>query len=209
MLPRGVLEVPMRKQLFHPASRLLLTAFAACLIVATGWADPGPPGAPPSIPKVGDTAADFTLDSLDGKSVKLSDLTAKGPVVLIVLRGWPGYQCPICTKQVGDVLAHQKDIDAAGAKVVLVYPGPADQLKAHAEEFFKNKTFSDSFRLLIDPDYKFTNAYGLRWDAARETAYPSTFVIDRQNVIHFVKVSKTHGDRASAADVVKALSEMK
>ncbi len=198
----------MRKHLFCPPSRLLLTAFAACWIVAPCWADPAP-STPPSIPKVGDTAADFTLDGFDGKSVKLTDLTRKGPVVLIVLRGWPGYQCRICRRQVGDVLAHQKEFDAAGAKVVMVYPGPADQLKAHAEEFFKGKTFSETFRLLIDPDYKFTNAYGLRWEAARETAYPSTFVIDRQNVIRFAKVSKTHGDRASAADVVKALSETK
>ena len=201
----------MKKHLFYPTSLLLLTLFAACWMAAAGWADPAPaaPPTPPSIPKVGDTAADFTLDGLDGKSVKLTDLTSKGPVVLIVLRGWPGYQCPICTRQVGDVLAHQKEFDAAGAKVVMVYPGPADQLKAHAEEFFKDKTFSETFRFLIDPDYKFTNAYGLRWKAARETAYPSTFVIDRQNVIRFAKVSKTHGDRASAADVVKALSETK
>ncbi|PYM11428.1 MAG: hypothetical protein DMD81_26975 [Candidatus Rokuibacteriota bacterium] len=31
---------------------------------------------------VGDKAPDFTLASADGKQVKLSDLTAKGPVVL-------------------------------------------------------------------------------------------------------------------------------
>ena len=165
-----------------------------------------------AIPKVGDTAADFTLDSINGtdtKTVKLTDLTSKGPVVLVVLRGWPGYQCPICTKQVADILAHEKEIVAAGAKVVMIYPGPADKLKGHAEEFFKDKTFSDTYRLLIDPDYKFTNAWGLRWDKAKETAYPSTFVIDRQNIIRFAKVSKTHGDRASTADVVKALGEIK
>ena len=47
------------------------------------------------IPKVGDKAPDFTLRSLDDKTVRLSELTAKGNVVLFVLRGWPGYQCPI------------------------------------------------------------------------------------------------------------------
>ena len=31
---------------------------------------------------VGDKAPEFTLQSADGKQVKLSDLTAKGPVVL-------------------------------------------------------------------------------------------------------------------------------
>jgi peroxiredoxin Q/BCP len=32
--------------------------------------------------EVGQTAPDFTLNGTDGKPVKLSDLTAKGPIVL-------------------------------------------------------------------------------------------------------------------------------
>ena len=32
--------------------------------------------------KVGDKAPDFALNGTDGKPVKLSDLTAKGPIVL-------------------------------------------------------------------------------------------------------------------------------
>jgi hypothetical protein len=58
----------------------------------------------------------------------------------------------------------------------------------------------------MDPDYKFTNAYRLRWDAPRETAYPSTFVIDRERKVRFAKVSKTHGGRATASEVLKALA---
>ena len=49
-------------------------------------------------PKVGDVAPAFALKSLDGEAVRLADLAAKGPVVLVVLRGWPGYQCPICDR---------------------------------------------------------------------------------------------------------------
>ena len=37
---------------------------------------------PASALQVGDKAPDFTLPGPDGKPVKLSDLTAKGPVVL-------------------------------------------------------------------------------------------------------------------------------
>ena len=57
----------------------------------------------------------------------------------------------------------------------------------------------------LDPDYKFTNAYHLRWDAKAETAYPSTFVIDAERKVQFAKVSKSHGDRASADEVLEAL----
>ena len=54
--------------------------------------------------KVGDKAPDFALTTLDDQTVRLSDLTPKGRTVLIVLRGWPGYQCPLCTRQVQDYI---------------------------------------------------------------------------------------------------------
>ena len=60
--------------------------------------------APPAGPKVGDEAKDFELVALGGEKVKLSTLTAKGPVVLVVLRGYPGYQCPLCTRQFGQIV---------------------------------------------------------------------------------------------------------
>jgi peroxiredoxin Q/BCP len=65
------------------------------------------------------------------------------------------------------------------------------------------------FDLLLDPDYEFTNSYGLRWDAPKETAYPSTFVIDRSGVVRFAKVSQTHGGRASVAEILEALQTIR
>lgn len=58
------------------------------------------------------------------KTAKLSELTKTGPVVLVVLRGYPGYQCPICTRQVADLRRNADEFAKLGAKVVLVYPGP-------------------------------------------------------------------------------------
>jgi thioredoxin-dependent peroxiredoxin len=171
---------------------------------ATGPAATRPAGALP--PKVGDSAPDFTLSTLDGNAVHLSKLTAEGPVVLVVLRGWPGYQCPICTRQVGEFIARADDLKAAQARVVLVYPGPADGLADHAKEFVAGKNVPAGFTFVVDPDLKFTSGWGLRWDAPKETAYPSTFVVDRQGVVRFALVSKTHGGRAGAADVLKALA---
>ena len=51
--------------------------------------------------------------------------------------------------------------------------------------------------------------YGLRWDAPHETAYPSTFLIDRQGVIFFSKIVKEHGGRTTAAEILDALSKRK
>lgn len=157
-------------------------------------------------PAVGTKAKDFTLSSLDGEAVALRDLTAQGPVVLLMLRGYPGYQCPVCTQQVGEFLVRADDFAAQKARVVLVYPGPSDKLKEHAEEFVRGKTLPANFYLLIDPDYTFTNAYGLRWDASGETAYPASFVIDPEGTVRFAQVSTSHGGRTRAADIVQVVS---
>lgn len=155
--------------------------------------------------KVGDKAQDFTLQMLSGENVRLWSLTARGPVVLVVLRGYPGYQCPMCDSQVADWLTQRKQFESRGAQVLLVYPGKADQLREHAREFLSGKDLPATFTMLTDPDYKFVSAYGLRWDAANETAYPTTLVIDTQNTIRLAKISKTHGDRATAEEVLATL----
>ena len=166
------------------------------------------------IPKVGEKAPDFTLKTLDDQTVRLGELTAKGNVVLVVLRGWPGYQCPICDRQVQDFIRIKPDFADAKTQIVFVYPGPAADLKAHAEEFkkWKGKEWPAEFLYVLDPDYTMVSAYALRWDAPRETTYASTFVLDSKGTVRFAKTSRTHGDRTKAADVlaeVKKLSENK
>jgi peroxiredoxin Q/BCP len=162
------------------------------------------PGLPPA---VGDQAPDFKLNTLDHESVELSKLRQSGPVVLIVLRGYPGYQCPVCNTQVGQFLAGATKLAAANANVVLVYPGDADGLQKHASEFIRGKTLPVNVFLALDPDFKFTLPYQLRWNAKNETAYPATFVVDSDGKVRFAKVSKTHGGRASLDEVLKALDQ--
>ena len=160
-------------------------------------------------PAVGEKAPDFALSTVDGKSVRLSEMVSKGPVVLVVLRGYPGYQCPFCNRQVQDFIQKSQGFADAGAHVVMVYPGPPQDLDAKANEFLADKKLPDNFHLLLDPGYEFTNLYGLRWDAPRETAYPSTFLIDHQGVIFFSKVVKEHGGRTTAAEILDAMPKRK
>jgi len=155
------------------------------------------------VPKMGAEAPDFVLKTLDNKSVCLSDFAPDNKVVLVVLRGWPGYQCPLCTKQ-----ASASSFAQANTKVVMVYPGPAQDLKAHAQEFLNDKNWPKDFTFVLDPDFSMIKDYGLRWEAPKETSYPSTFIIDQKGMVRFVKTSHSHGDRAKAADVVDALNHL-
>lgn len=157
-------------------------------------------------PAKGETAPNFTLRTLDDKPVELKSFTDAGPVVLVVLRGWPEYQCPVCTRQVQDYVANAVEFARKGARVLMVYPGPAAQLKAHAQEFLQDKQWPAEFTFVTDPDYTFTLAYGLRWEAKKETAYPSTFILERGGEVRFAHVSKSHGNRLGAA---RALAELR
>ena len=165
----------------------------------------------PHPPKVGEQAPDFELKSSSGDIVSLKKLTTDSPVVLLVLRGWPGYQCPICSRQVGEFLAKNSEFEKAGVQLVLVYPGPIAKLSDHAKEFQeKGKwTFPKNVHYVTDPDYTFTNAWGIRWEAERETSYPSTFLISKSRRVEFAATSTTHGGRAGVAKVLEELAKLK
>jgi peroxiredoxin len=156
-------------------------------------------------PQVGETAPDFTLKTLEGAPVKLRNLTARQAVALIVLRGWLGYQCPLCEKQVNDLVRSAPELEKKGVQLVFVYPGPSKMLSAHAQEFLKNKDWPANFIFLIDPEYKMISAYDQRWNAPNETAYPSTFIVEKNNHIRFAKVSHEHGGRVGAKELIKEL----
>jgi len=187
-------------------SFLRFSFFAPLALAAVALSSPASAA---DIPQVGSSAPNFSLKTLDGKSVELNKLTAKHPVVLVVLRGWPGYQCPICARQVIEYVAKASEFSAQEAQVVMVYPGPSDQLQAHAQEFLSDKNWPASFLYVIDPDYTFTESYALRWNAKKETAYPSTFVIDREGKIRFAHTSKVHGDRVAAQTALDAVAALK
>jgi len=187
---------------------LKATACLLALLMLAACSVKGPGPEPGTTPTVGDPAPDFTLQTVDGRDKTLSELADDGPVVLLVLRGYPGYQCPICTRQVGDYLSSADAFAQRDATVVMVYPGPADGLAEHAEDFIAGKGLPGHFVFLTDPDYSFTHQYGLRWDAPDETAYPATFVLQQgDRVVKHKHISHTHGDRTRAKAIIAELDK--
>lgn len=159
-------------------------------------------------PAVGEKMKDFTLAKLDGTKVSLSGFTKSGPVVVVMLRGWVGYQCPYCTRQVGDFITHAKELAAGGTNVVFIYPGAADLVHVKAEDFVSGKTVPANMHFVTDPDLTTVDMLHLRWDAKGENSYPSTFLVDKSGVIRYAKISKEHADRAAATDVIAEIGKL-
>lgn len=202
------------------AQRLLMFTLAAAvgLAVADASAQSGSKKKPGSGAKpsaaisastvgVGDTAPSVELTDLQGQSTNLGETFNGGRTVLVVLRGYPGYQCGICNRLASGYIGAADQFADAGLKVVMVYPGPGVGLDQKVEEFLDGRTLPAGVTMLLDPDYALVNAYGIRWDAPNETAYPSTFVIAEGGKIEWAKVSKIHGGRASAKAVLAAVAK--
>src|SRR4051812_27104082 len=110
-------------------------ALAAVLILSTNSrADD-----PPKPPKVGDTIEEFKSDSTTDHEASLSTVAQKRRLVLVVLRGYPGSQCPACTAQVAELRKHASEFKELGAHVLLVYPGAVDNLQIRATQFLKDE----------------------------------------------------------------------
>src|SRR5260370_41700894 len=143
-----------------------------CIVLAVG-------SALAQTPAVGAKAPDFTLDTPTGNSVSLATERAKGTTALVLLRGFPGYQCPYCVKQVHDFVEHSADFAAKKVNVLFVYPVPPADLDQPANEFLaKQSDLPPNIKLVIDPDYKMTNLYVLPWNPPHSPANPSTFILD-------------------------------
>ncbi len=121
-------------------------------------------------PGIGSKAPDFALSTPTGVSVRLSQDTAKGKTVLVVLRGFPGYQCPYCERQVHDFVEHASDFEARKANILLVYPGPPAELDQHAKEFLaKQAELPSNVKLVIDPRPRLQDDQPLRAAMGRAT----------------------------------------
>ena len=158
-------------------------------------------------PESGDKATAFKSTDLEGKAFEFQPDKSGRWTVLVFLRGYPGYQCPVCKRQVGELLSKSEQLLSARADVVFVYPGALKELTEKSKEFLADKQLPAGFTMVIDRDYQVVNAYHLRWEATKETAYPATFVIDPTGVIRYAKISQTHGDSASVQEVLAVLGK--
>lgn len=159
--------------------------------------------------KVGERIHDFELPIVGKKGyLTLSDEYREGPVVVIVLRGYPGYQCPICTRQVASLANRSSALKSLAAKIVLVYPGDVDDLQRRAEQFKGTRRLPEPMILVRDNQMKMARKWGLHWDKHHETAYPATYVVDRNGDIRWKKVSTSHAQRSTVEEILKELRKL-
>ena len=158
-------------------------------------------------PGVGQRAPDFTLSTPDGSSLSLNSLTSQNRVVLILLRGYPGYQCPFSQQQFQNYQQTAAQFAALGAHVVFIYPGTGGKnLADDAAQMIGDQPLPANVHVVLDPDYVISTQYGLRWDAPDQTVYPSTFLVAKNRTVFFAHTGRSSSDLTPPADALAALS---
>ena len=158
---------------------------------------------------VGEKAINFDLAVVgEDNFLELRDEYDKGPVVVVVLRGYPGYQCPLCNQQVGALINRVKALKQYAKRIILVYPGEASALEQHSERFMGSRRIPEPIVLVRDPGMKMVSEWGLRWNAPRETAYPATYIIKGNGRVAWRKISKSHAGRTSVEEILKELKKL-
>jgi thioredoxin-dependent peroxiredoxin len=153
-------------------------------------------------PQAGDKAPTFTLESDEGKKIKLSDF-AGAPLVLFF---YPADDTPACTTEACAFRDASAAFTKLGARVVGISP---DSVESHVS--FKKK-FKLTYPLLADPDHKVAEKYGV-W--GEKNLYGkkfmglirSTFLIDAKGKI--AQVWRSLRVKGHDAKVLAALKELK
>jgi thioredoxin-dependent peroxiredoxin len=165
-----------------PALALILAASAPQLRAA-------------DVPAEGSKAADFTLQSQEGKSVSLKDYRGQW----VVLYFYPKDMTQGCT-----IEAHnfERDLAQYKAKKTAILGVSADTVDSHQQFCTKE---SLTFKLLADPGKETINAYG-SLAANGMVAARNTFLIDPKGVIR--KVYTKVNPNPHSQEVLEALSAL-
>lgn len=167
-------------------------------------------------------APSFELPNQHGQSVQLTELLAKGPVVVAFYRGsW----CPYCNLQLKALQARLPEIHALGAQLVAISPQVPDGSLSD-DEISKM-----DFLVLSDQNADVAASYGVAWQVptfllehmrvdrglnlesvnngnSRVLPIPATFVLDKQGKVTWRYVDVDYRTRSEPEDIISALKNL-
>ncbi|MBB1351739.1 MULTISPECIES: peroxiredoxin-like family protein [unclassified Pseudoalteromonas] len=167
-------------------------------------------------------APSFELPNQHGQSVQLTELLAKGPVVVTFYRGsW----CPYCNLQLKALQSRLPEIHALGAQLVAISPQVPDG--SMSESDISNM----DFLVLSDQNADVAASYGVAWQVptfllehmqvdrgldlesvnngnSSVLPIPATFVLDKQGKVTWRYVDVDYRTRSEPEDIINALKNL-
>ncbi len=169
--------------------------------------------------QVNDKVIDFELNNALGKTVKLSVLLQKGPVILTWYRGgW----CPYCNIQLQYMQRYLPQFKAEGAILVALTPElPDKSLDTKEKNELKFEILTDlnndvarKFGIVFILNNELVKIYNGRLKTfngveTNELPIPATYVIGQDYLIKYAFVDSNHRHRAEPTDILSVLKTLK
>ena len=152
---------------------------------------------------VGSRIPELQFTDLAGETVRSSSWVGTAIVLLFYRGTW----CPLCNVQVKELAEGYRDIEALGARVVLVSPQPAEESAKLAARFDAPMTF------LVDVDNAAARVLGIQHPGGApigiapevESVLPTAVVLDAEGVIRFAHETDNYRFRPDPELFVEAL----
>lgn len=169
----------------------------------------------------GDRAPDATLQTGDGREVRLSEVYAGGPVVLAFYRGgW----CPYCASELKEWQGRLDELHSLGAELIAITPeapGYASQtVSKHGLGFMVLSDVNGEAAAGFDLGFTVDEAtaekyrgYGIDLEQVNarknwELVIPATYLIDEKGIIRYAYVNEDYTKRADPGEVLKVLRRL-
>ncbi|OPX17716.1 hypothetical protein BXT86_05005 [candidate division WOR-3 bacterium 4484_100] len=136
-------------------------------------------------------AQDFTLEDVDGNTVCLDSLLAKGPVFMSFWALW----CKMCIKELDALKPYYDEFDSLGINLLAI-----SQDKTRAVSKVKPFTQCHKWRyvVVLDPENLMRELYDVQ-------AMPTSFIIDQNKKIVFTHQGYKPGDEKKVVAKIREL----
>jgi peroxiredoxin len=133
------------------------------------------------------------------------DVTRSGkPVVLCVMRGFSGQVCIYCASQTTAIANSHARFTAAGADVVVIYPGPSEAVPAFIQAVQTLRKDPPPMAIGLDVSLLLVRGLGIEENLAK----PTSLIINPDGTIVYAYVGASMADRPSVEDLLRALAKV-
>ncbi|MBI5389317.1 thioredoxin family protein [Candidatus Woesearchaeota archaeon] len=150
--------------------------------------------------KKGDTAPDFSLQNVDGKTVRLSACREK-PVVVIFMCN----HCPFVKTKFTEIAQLQHDFEKKGVAFLLINPNDADNYSEDSYENMQTLAKEQGYHYyLYDETQEVAKAYGA-------VCTPDPFVFDKEHKLVYhgrINNAMNPQDKATKHDLREVLDAL-
>lgn len=144
---------------------------------------------------VGDPAPDFTLQTINGKTIRLSSYKGKNVVLLDFWATW----CNVCKSELSEINRNYKKYRDEGYEVLSIVLNASDIQGVREIKNEKDLVFP----ILLDSDWEVSKKYGL------EGPIPVKVVVDAKGIIRFTHFGEfPHGENEIPYVVEELLTEL-